>query len=189
MVKINYDLDLRSAEYISSTRFFKSGALKLVLTLCLFLLPLALFYGLEGYKAHLEQNTSALEAELSVLSLRAEPFIAMTAESEQIRARLELENKLDNVWVSWSSTLHKIRTAAPQTLNLDSIVIDSGGRVEIKGASSEMQSPALYRQNLDNLAFTGNTELKSVAMNSQGGYSFTVTTIFISQKEVTGDEN
>ncbi len=189
MVKINYDLDLRSAEYISSTRLFKSGALKLALTLCLFLLPLVIFYGLEGYKAHLEQTTAALEAELSVLSLKAEPFIAMTAESEQVRAKLDLEIKLDNVPVSWSSSLHEIRAAAPQTLNLDSIVIDSGGRVEIKGASSEMQGPALYRQALNNLAFTGNTILKSVTLNPQGGYSFTVTTIFISQKEVSGDEN
>ncbi len=189
MDKINYDLDLRSAEYVASTRLIKKGAVKLFIIILLLLLPIIMLAGLQSYRGYLEQKTAALAADISALKLKVEPLIAMTAETERLNEKLKLEEKLSGSKVSWSTAMREIRSALPHTLILDSITIDSGGSVEIKGTSQEIKSPALYRQNIANLPLTGYTSLESVSMNQHRSYNFVLKTVFISTGEVAENEN
>ena len=186
---MNCDIDLRSAEYIASTRSSKTGAGRLILALFLLFLPFALFYALADYKAHLEETTSALENELAALTLSAEPLIALKAEIEQVRQIAELENNLKNRRIPLPSSIQKLRASASHTLKLNSIVIKPDKSIEITGTGLEMQGPALYRQSIANLSFTGHTELKSVSMNPQGGYSFILKTILITPEEADHHED
>ncbi len=186
---MNDDIDLRSAEYIASTRSFKTGAARFIITLCLLFLPLAIFYGLAEYKTHLEKSTTALEADIAALSLSAQPLVSMKTESEQLRQIALLETNLNNRKTPLPSFIQKIRTAAPHNLQLNSIVIKPDASIEISGTSVEMQKPALFRQKIANLSFSGHTELKSVSMNPQNGYSFTIHSILISPGEGAHNED
>jgi len=186
---MNCDIDLRSARYIASTYSLKTGAVRLILALFLLFLPFALFYALTGYKNHLEETTAALETELAALTLSAEPLIAMKAEIEQARQIAELKNNLKNRRTPLPSFIQKLRASVPHTLKLNSIVINPDKSIEITGTGLEMQGPALYRQSIANLSFTGHTELKSVSMNPQGGYSFMLKTVLIIPEEADHHEN
>ncbi len=185
---MNYDLDLRSPAGKEAARSFSRSAARVFFTLCLLLIPPAFFCGLGQYAAWLDLETEALRSEISALSAGAEPLITMTAEAGKIRARIELEKALDRSGMPWPHYLQKISSAAPPALTLDSIEITPERGVEIKGSGSEMQLPALYQQNLERLDFTGYTELKSIALNPQGSYSFQMQTDLISRDGVEEDE-
>ncbi len=144
---------------------------------------------MESYRDYLERKTSSHALEISALTLEAEPVIAMKAETEHIKEKLELEENIKSFSFPWSPAIREIRAALPHTFILNSITIDSCGSVEIKGTSQEIQGPALYRQNISDFALTGHTSLESVVMNPQGSYSFVIKTVFISPCEVTQDEN
>ncbi len=186
---MNYDIDLRSAEYIASTRSFKTGAGRLIITLCLLVLPLAFYYGLAEYRAHLEKTTAALEADIAALSLRAQPLISMKTESEQLRQIALLETNLNKRKTPLPSFIREIRAAAPHNLQLNSIVIKPDHSIEITGIGVEMQKPALFRQKIADLSFCGHTELKSVSMNPHNGYSFTIHSVLISPGEDADNED
>ncbi len=174
---MKYDLDLRSPEYISSTRFLKRGAVKAAAVFGLLMLPLVLLFAFEQYAADLSGKNAALEAEVAVLTLRAEPLLSMADQTEHFRAGLDLSDRVTAPSKGWPSYLQAVRSAAPPDLVPEVILFTAGGNLEIRGGSKTMRGPAEYRDRIEALDFTGQTSLLSITKKDREAYSFIITAL------------
>ncbi len=181
-------MDLRSSEYKAGNRFIKPTAVKVIAAILLLLFPFGLFYGLNLYAASVESKNNLLQGKISDLTLAADPLIIMSAETEQIQVRANLEKKLHFLKAPWSYYLQELQSSAPQELAVETIIISPDRNIDIRGSSATMQTAARYKQNIESLSFMKKAELTTVTMNTSGRYDFQISALLVSEEGVDQDQ-
>lgn len=171
---MSYNLDLRSKRYINRQNFLRKRILWIFLAIFLLLSPALCYTGLDHYHQALLNRSAKLEDEVNLLRQDAEPLVTITDNLADLEARRQLIDQLRLLNEKWSAGLHLLYDAVPAETTITEIELSSGGIVSIEGISLDLQSPAQYRQNLDDLSLFKQTELKIATLNSKQSYTFQI---------------
>ncbi len=171
---MSYNLDLRSKRYINRQNFLRKRILWIFLAIFLLLSPALCYTGLDHYHQALLNRSAKLEDEVNLLRQDAEPLVTITDNLADLEARRQLIDQLKLLSEKWSAGLHLLYDAVPAETTITEIELSSGGIVSIEGISLDLQSPAQYRQNLDDLSLFKQTELKIATLNSKQSYTFQI---------------
>lgn len=173
---MNYEIDLRSREYLSREHFLKKRSLLTFLLILFLVSPFFFYYGLNYYHLLLVKQFTTLEEEVNTLRREAEPLLIIASDLEDIASRKQLIDEIKPAPKKWSAGLHLLHDTAPAQITITRIEIASGGTIKIDGASSNLHAPARYRQNLLNLPAFEQTELNIMTLKADQNYTFKITT-------------
>jgi Tfp pilus assembly protein PilN len=174
VVKISFDIDLRSPESRARTKLLKPRAMKLLIWVMIMLMLALLCFTLQSYKAYLISRIGILESRLEVLAETAEPLKGLIAETEALEKRLELVDELGDFSPVKTDYLWDIIKSAPRESEIIYLSINTDGVVELKGSCLNLQDAARYCRSLSALPFINESELLSAALQEKGQCAFSI---------------
>jgi Tfp pilus assembly protein PilN len=171
------ELDLRTREFIRSTRFFRRRPARFLLLLLSAAAVFAMIAGARQHLEHLQQAVASLKQANRELAERLTAPELRELPLNTILARMELEAELSGSRPLWSACLETILETAPAGLNLDRIAINSQNELTLSGTGETMQQIALFGRSLDSHRCFHDTAVPVMSLEPELGYRFTITAV------------
>ncbi len=186
---MNREMDLRSAEFIASRRFFKPGLFK-ILSAGLIIAALAgIHCGGNAYVALLRSDLLQEEAVLRKLKDEAFPLLVRAEETALLKDKSSLKKEIASSAMPLSQYLQSIRKkAAGSRIKIESILVDHSGNLAVTGTSGDLDQIALYSRALLDLKFIVNTAVSSIDMDRDKGYRFKIEGVVNAESGAAGDD-
>ncbi len=186
---MNGEMDLRSAKFIASRRFFKRGLFK-ILSAGLIIAALAgIHCGGNAYVALLRSDLLQEEAALRELKDEVSPLLVLAEETALLEAKSSLKKDIGSSAMPLPQYLQSIRKkAAGKRIKIGTIAVDHSGSLAVSGTSGDLEQIALYSRALLNLKFIVNAEVSSIDMDQDKGYRFKIGGAVNAESGASGDD-
>ncbi|MDY6826631.1 MAG: hypothetical protein SVV67_05575 [Bacillota bacterium] len=171
---MNRDIDLRPPFHKKRRSITATRSGQIFCLLCVVVVLLAGWGGLDLYRSWQEQELAALEDEATTLRTTAGPFIAVKEMREAIAFRSALEEKLSVGRFSRAEILRTIFAASSTGLAIEEIKIGADGVIEIQGTAPDINKTVEYRQNLLAHITIDSAEFSGMAFAENEGCRFDI---------------
>lgn len=145
--------------------------------IALFILALmsGCFYSLTLYAQFLEGKKESALSEQQELKVRAEHLQTLADETVSLRQKANLTEELTLSRRPLSEWLQVIEnTASANRISTSKISFDHKGSYSVEGESPEMQQIAIFNDQLCNLDFLSQSQVKTITMTDDNKYHFKV---------------
>jgi hypothetical protein len=171
---MNYEIDLRSPECRNHAKILKPKTARILLYLLALGLIIAFCYAAEDYKLKLRAESDMLKTEMAAKTEAAAPLIAMSAEIETYKRRLNIAETLLSGYPLKIEYLRTVKKAASPGLKLSYLAIDAEGKLDLSGSGSTLQSAARFARKLQDLPFISKSELTAADLHEDTGCVFSI---------------
>ncbi len=155
-------------------------------TLVILAIVAGCFYSLTLYAQNLEDKKESALAELQELRIRAEQLQTLADDTFSLQQKAKLEEELASSSRPLSEWLQIIgNTASGHQISTLKISFDHKGSFTVEGESLEMRQIAFFNDQLCNLDFLSQSDVKTITMKGENGFHFIIDGIVIE----TGEES
>lgn len=170
------EIDLRSPEFIASTRPLGAAFVKKLVVALLFILLAGFLYSAHSYNVYLQRQLEKETAAVLALREEVQPLLALTEQSGLLKARSGLEQELLlSTEPVPEHLLAARRLALAHGLAVELITTDRNGNLFLKGLSLDLQEIATFNSALEAWPHIASAEVTALSLNYDGDYRFEIT--------------
>ncbi len=176
MVEIRREIDLRSPEFIASTRPLGRAFVKSLLVVLFCCLLAAALYTANSYRFYLQEQLEAETAALEALTEEVRPVLELRGQSALLKARADLERELIKSRKPVHDYLLSVRRlAAAHNLELELVAADREGSISLKGRGRALEDIASFSLEFENMPQICSAGVTALNLGYEGDYHFELT--------------